>query len=126
MGAARFYQVISLIALIALTTACASKLPSSAETLLVQRLHAQKLVKINEMRRRTIGDFDYLGVFGSYEVMWGFESLYHPQVVLRKHHSDGDWSSAELFFGAGSLESLFTLSDAEFAKALRPWPHGKT
>jgi hypothetical protein len=122
MTVMRRSPVILLAALVTLTTACESKLPHSAQALLVQRLHAQKLVRINDLRRRTIDGFDYLGVFGTFEITWGFESWYHPQVILRKRHSDADWSGAELFFGAGSLDYLFTLSDAEFTKALQPWP----
>jgi hypothetical protein len=45
----------------ALTIGCVAKLPSSAETVLLRRLHAEKIIKIHELRHRTIGDFDYLG-----------------------------------------------------------------
>src|SRR6266567_5608716 len=122
MSVTRHFPLVLLAVLAVSTGACASRLPRSVEPLLLQRLHAQKIVKIHEVRRRTIDGFDYLGMFGTFEITWGFESWYHPQVILRKHHSDADWSGAKLFSGAGRIESLFTLSDAEFTKALRPWP----
>src|SRR4051812_25915547 len=108
MGVMRRIPIILLAALMTFTSACGSRFPHSAETLLVQRLHARKLIKINDMRHRTIDGFDYLGVFGTFEITSGFESWYHPQVILRKRHSNTDWSDAELFFGAGSMDSLFT------------------
>jgi hypothetical protein len=126
MSAARYFPLVLLAVLAASTSACAPRLPRSAEPLLLQRLQAQKILKVHEVRRRTIDGFDYLGVFGTFEITWGFESWYHPQVILRKRHSDADWSRAELFWGAGRIESLFTLSDAEFTKALRPWSREKT
>jgi len=125
MAAARF--LLALVALlVALASGYAAKLPSSAETLLLRRLHAQKIIKIHEVRGRTINDFDYLGLFATFEITWGFESWYHPEVILRKQHSDADWARAELFSSSKRIEPLFALSDAEFTKALRPWPSEKT
>jgi hypothetical protein len=125
MGIPRlFFALLALLA--GFTSGYASPLPSSAQPLLLRRLHAQKIVKIHEVRRRTIDGFDYLGLFGTFEITSGFESWYHPEVILRKRHSDADWSRAELFSGAQRIESLFALSDAEFTKALRSWPRDKT
>lgn len=113
---------LALAALLAVfASGCSSTLPASAEPLLLRRLHAQKIVTIHEVRRRTIDGFDYLGLFGTFEITWGFESLYHPEVILRKRHSEADWSKAELFLSSQRIEPLFSLSDAEFTKALTPW-----
>jgi hypothetical protein len=89
MAVARFLLVLFTLVL-ACASGCAANLPSSAETLLLRRLHAEKIIKIHEIRRRTIDDFDYLGLFATFEITWGFESWYHPEVVLRKRHSDAD------------------------------------
>ena len=121
MGASRF-PLLLVAVVVALASGCAAKLPSSAETLLLRRLHAEKILKIHEVHRRTIDDFDYLGLFATFEITWGFESWYHPQVILRKHHSNSDWSRAELFSSKQRIESLFALPDADFTKALTAWP----
>ena len=73
------------------------------------------------MRQRTVGEFDYLGLFATFEVNSAFETWYHPQIILRKKHSDPNWSQAEFFHSGKRLVDLFALPDAEFQKALTPW-----
>jgi hypothetical protein len=120
MAVTRF-AVSLLILLGAATCGCAGELPSSAEPLLLDRLHAEKILDVHEIKQRTIGAFAYLGLFATFEVNSSFETWYHPQVILRKRRSDPDWSKAELFHSRKRLIDLFALPDAEFQKALTPW-----
>ena len=110
-----------LTVLAAVTCGFAAELPSTAESLLLDRLHAKKIVEVHAVRRRTIGDFDYLGLFATFEVNSSFESWYHPEVILRKRRSGADWSQAELFQSRRRVIDLFGLPDNEFEKALTPW-----
>ena len=121
----RQFPVLLLFAVSATASACASRLPASAEPLLLRRLHAQKIIEIRDLRRRSIAEFDYLGFSGNFEINWGFESWYHPLVVLRKRRSDSDWSAADLFSSRPRIPELFQLPDSEFTKALIPWPPEK-
>jgi hypothetical protein len=99
------------------------RLPSSAEPLLLRCLHAQKIIKINEIRSRQINGYDYLGLFLTVEVTDNFEAWYHPGVILRKSRVGGDWAEADIFsFGDASLPQVFELSDQEFIARLHPWP----
>jgi len=115
------FPVAVLILLAAASYGSAGGLPSSAELLLLDRLHAEKIVEVHEVRQRTIGNFDYLGLFATFEVKSSFETWYHPQVILRKRRSDPDWSKAELFHSGERMIDLFALPDAEFPKTLTPW-----
>ena len=111
----------SLLVLFAVvTTVCASDLPRSAYPVLLKELHADKVLGADQIRRRTVHGFDYLGFQGSFEIPWGFEGVYHPEVVLRKRHRDSDWSKATLF-SCPSLKEAFRLPDKQFVRALSPW-----
>jgi|GEM_PF-4943241 len=122
MDATRIISATTLV-LVLFLTGCTARLPSSAEQLLVQRLGATKLFAVNELQYRTVEGFDYLGVFASFEVTSGFESLYHPVIVLRKKHSETEWSNADLFsIGSNKpLDAVFQLPEPEFKAALYPW-----
>jgi hypothetical protein len=120
MAASRIISVTTAVLVLSLT-GCTARLPSSAEQLLLRRLGATKLFAVNELKYRTVEGFDYLGVFASFEVTSGFEALYHPEIVLRKKHSEVEWSNADLFsIGSKSLASVFHLPDPEFIAALYP------
>jgi hypothetical protein len=111
----------SLLALFAIVTSVyASDLPRSAYPVLLKELHADKVLGADNIKRRTVDGFDYLGFQGEFEISWGFESVYHPEVVLRKRHSDSDWSKASVFSCPG-LNETFRLSDKQFVRALSPW-----
>ncbi len=124
MTASRIITATAVVFILFLA-GCSAKLPSSAEHLLVQRLGATKLFAVNELQDRTIEGFDYLGVFASFEVTSDFESLYHPTIVLRKKHSEADWSNADLFSIASTrpLQSIFELPQNEFVAILRRLPY---
>ncbi len=114
-----------LFCALALTSAHATddKLPPSVEPVLLKRLHAYSIVEVRDLRQRQIGDFDYLGFAGSFGIAWGFESIYHPLVVLRKKRTDADWSRAKLFtVHAPHIPTLFESSPSDFRAALTPWP----
>jgi hypothetical protein len=87
------------------SSGCTRGLPPSAETLVVRCLHAKKVVSSRETRQRTVGEFDYFGISITLEIDSSFENWYHSAVILRKQHSDKDWSRAELF----SHETLSTI-----------------
>jgi hypothetical protein len=121
MAASRIISVATVMVVLSLT-GCSDRLPSSAEQALLQRLGATKISSVHELRQRTVNGFDYLGLFATYEVPSGFEAFYHPKIILRKKHSDRDWSNADLFnIGTKSLESVFQLPEPEFIAALHPW-----
>ena len=101
---------------------CASQLPSSAHPVLLAELHAKQVLGADDLHRRTVGSYDYLGFQGHFEISWGFESVYHPEVVLRKRRSDKDWSKADVL-SCRDLDATFRLSDNAFARALSPWRH---
>ncbi len=108
--------------LISVAATCGSaEIPPSVESVLLRRLDAEKIIEVHDLRQRTIGEFDYLGLFATFEVNSAFERCYHPQVILRKKHSDPNWSQAEFFHSGKRLVDLFALPDAEFQKALTPW-----
>ena len=112
---------VTTVVLVLFLTGCAAKLPLSAEQLLVRRLGATSLFAVNELKYRTVEGSDYLGVFANFEITSGFESLYHPVIVLRKKHSEVEWSNADLFsIGSKSLASVFQLPEPEFKAALHP------
>ena len=67
MATARFPLALC-ISLAAATSGCAAKLPASAEALLLRHFHAQKIIAVHDVRRRTIDGFDYLGVFATFKV----------------------------------------------------------
>jgi hypothetical protein len=121
MASARF-SVALVMLIAAVASSNAGKLPVSAEPLLLHRLHAQKIIAVHEVRHRSIDGFDYVGLFGTFEVTWSFESWYHPEIILRKKRSDPDWSHAELFRSEQRIGPLFALPDDQFQKALVPWP----
>ena len=113
---------IGAIAMLA-SSGCTRGLPPSAETIVLRCLHAKKVVSSQETRRRTIGEFDYFGIGLTLEIDWGFESWYHPAVILRKQRSDKDWSRAELFSHETlSTSQVFDLPDDAFLRTLHPWP----
>ena len=114
------FMLVPLILVTAVSSGYAAELPDSAERLLLRLLHAQKIIAVHDLRRRTIDEFEYLGFFGTFEVNWSFESWYHPQVILRKTRTDADWSHAELFYSRQRIGDLFALPDAQFQKALVP------
>jgi hypothetical protein len=120
MAATRF-SVGLLILLAAATRSSAAELPPSVEPVLLRRLNAEKILEVHDMRQRTIGGLDYLGLFATFEANSAFERWYHPEVVLRKKHSDPKWSQAEFFHSRQRVVDLFALPDAEFQKALTPW-----
>jgi hypothetical protein len=104
-------------------TGCRQSIPPSAEPLLLRCLHAEKIVKVSEVRRRAIDGFDYTGIGLTVEVTWGFESWYHPAVIMRKPQAATDWGQADLFSCETlSIEQAFELSEPEFLKHLHPWP----
>jgi hypothetical protein len=119
MATARFPLALC-VSLAAVTSGCGAKLPVSAETFLLRHLHAQKIIEIHDVRRRTIDGFDYLGLFATFEVESNFEKWYHPEVILRKKHSDPDWSHAEVFSSRQRIADLFALPNAQFEQALFP------
>ncbi|MCA1660247.1 MAG: hypothetical protein LC642_06900 [Verrucomicrobiaceae bacterium] len=103
-----------------LQTGC-GRLPASAKVVLMQRLHASKIVEIRDVRHRSINGFDYLGVSGTFEIPGNWE-WYHTSVILRKGRSDADWSRAEMFSGITSVGPIIELSDHKFVEHLHPWP----
>jgi hypothetical protein len=114
--------IIGIVTTLALS-GCARGLPPAAETLVLHCLHAKKVVTSRETRQRSIGEFDYFGISLTLEVDWGFESWYHPDVILRKSRSDKDWSRAELFSSEDlSTTQVFDLPDDAFLRYLHPWP----
>jgi hypothetical protein len=119
MATARF-PLAFCMALAAATSGCAAKLPASAEALLLRHLHAQKIIALHDVRRRTIDGCDYLGLFATFEVESNFEKWYHPEVILRKKRSDPDWSHAEVFSSRQRIADLFALPNAQFEQALFP------
>jgi hypothetical protein len=110
---------------------CMSRLPRSAEPLLLRRVRAEKLIAIHDFRHRTIAGFDYIGCIATFEVTWGFEgrplpknsgsAWYQPEIILRKKHSDSDWSKADLFSSNKLPTTLFELTENEFIKDIEPW-----
>ena len=120
MAVTRF-SVALLISMAAATCGCAAQLPPSVEGVLLSRLDAEKIIEVHDVRQRTIGEFDYLGLFATFEVNSAFERWYHPMVILRKKRSDPNWSQAEFFHSRQRLVDLFALPDAEFQKGLTPW-----
>lgn len=117
MSAARFPLALC-IAMAAAMSGCARKLPGSAEALLLRHLNAQKIIKVHDVRHKTVNGFDYLGLFATFEVESNFERWYHPEVILRKKSSESDWSHAEVFFARQRMPDLFALPDAQFEQAL--------
>jgi hypothetical protein len=120
MAIARFFLAF-IISFATPTCSFRAELPASAESLLVHRLNAQKLLSVHEVRNRIVNEFEYLGVFATFEVDSNFETWYHPEVILRKRRSDAEWSQADLFHSRQRLADLFALPDLEFQKALTPW-----
>jgi hypothetical protein len=120
MAVTRF-SVALLISLAAATCGSAAELPPSVEQVLLNRLEAEKIIDVHDVRRRTIGEFDYLGLFATFEVNSTFERWYHPEVILRKKRADPNWLQAEFFHPRQRLVDLFALPDTEFQKALTPW-----
>jgi len=116
------FAVALLISVAAASYGSAAEIPPSVEPVLLRRLHAEKIIEVHDVRQRTIGEFDYLGLFATFEVNSAFERWYHPQVIVRKKHSDPNWSQAEFFHFGQRLVDLFALPDAKFQKALTPWP----
>jgi hypothetical protein len=115
--------VIIGAATILASTGCKRGLPPSATSLVLRCLHAKKVVESRETRQRTIGEFDYFGISLTLEIDSSFESWYHPDVILRKQHSDADWSHAELFSHETlSTIQVFDLPDDAFLRLLHPWP----
>jgi hypothetical protein len=114
----RAFAAVVLFAVV--TSVYASDLPRSAYPVLLRELHADKVLGADQIRRRTVDGFDYLGFQGSFEISWGFEGVYHPEVVLRKRHSDSDWSKATVL-SCPSLNETFRLPDKQFIRALYPW-----
>src|SRR5262249_26397788 len=113
----------SLLALFAIATSgYASDLPRSSYPVLLAELHAKQVLGAGDFRRRTVGSYEYLGFQGHFEISWGFESVYHPEVVLRKRRSDLDWSKADVL-SCPDLDATFRLPDNAFVRALSPWRH---
>jgi hypothetical protein len=96
------------------------ELPRSAEALLLERLHAKKIVDVHELQFQRRNYCDYLAVSVSLLVDGGFESVYHHSFVLRKELHDDDWSRAKLYRGAP--RGLHTMTDDEFTRSLREVP----
>jgi hypothetical protein len=69
---------------VAAATCGSAEIPPSVESVLLRRLDAEKIIEVHDLRQRTIGEFDYLGLFATFEVNSAFERWYHPQVILRK------------------------------------------
>ena len=113
------YSLFALFAIV--TSVYASDLPRSAYPVLLKELHADKVLGAYGVKRRAVDGFDYLGFQGEFEISWGFEGVYHPEVVLRKRHSDSDWAKAVVLSCRGSLDETFRLSDRAFIRALSPW-----
>ena len=111
-------SIALLISLAAATCVSADELPPSVEQVLLRRLDARKIIEMHDVRQRTIAQFDYLALFATFEINSAFERWFHPEVILRKKHSDSDWSQAELFSSRQRLADLFALPDDEFQKAL--------
>ncbi len=111
---------LPLVAWLLLASGCASRLPSSARPVLLTKLKANKILQVDDVQRRMIGGYDYMGVRASYEISWGFESVYYPVVILRKEHAKGDWSNAEIFLCSGDLERIFRWPEQEFLRAVVP------
>jgi hypothetical protein len=114
--------IIGMAAMIA-SGGCAPGLPPPAESLVLHCLHAKKVIDTRETRQRTIGEFDYFGISLTLEIDGSFESSYHAALILRKRHSDKDWSHAELFsHETFSTTQVFELPADEFLRHLHPWP----
>jgi hypothetical protein len=104
------------------TLASEDKLPPSAERPLLHQLRAVSVIEVHDLRQRRIGQFDYLGFAGEFSITWGFEGIYHPLVVLRRKHTDADWSKAKAFLvHAPEIPTLFASSESDFRRALGPW-----
>ena len=112
------YCLFALLGVV--SSVCASDLPRSAYPVLLAELHADKILGVDQIRRRTVDGFDYLGFQCSFEISWGSESVYHPEVVLRKRHLDSDWSKASVL-SCSSLDETFRLPAKRFVRALSPW-----
>src|ERR1044071_2620838 len=94
---------------------CRPAIPPSAEPLLLRCLRAERIISVDGVRRRSINGFDYFGAALTVEVTWGFESWYHPGVIMRRPHTATDWSQADLFSSEDlSIEQAFELSEREF------------
>src|ERR1700759_1202750 len=104
-------RLLAPILVIVFVTGCASRLPPSAQRGGVAGLHAGKVVLAENFKRRTVDGFDYVGFDGEFETSWSPEGNYQPEVVLRKRHSDSDWSRAAVLWCDKSLDEAFRLSD---------------
>jgi hypothetical protein len=82
MAITRF--AVALLISVAAATCGSAEIPPSVESVLLRRLDAEKIIEVHDLRQRTIGEFDYLGLFATFEVNSAFERWYHPQVILRK------------------------------------------
>lgn len=111
-----------LVLLVFVATVCASDVPRSAYPILLKELHAKEVLGGDSFHRRTVGVYDYLGFEGHFEIYWGFETVYHPEVVLRKRRSDPDWAKADVF-SCHDLNATFRLPDRAFVRELSPWRH---
>ena len=112
---------VALMISLAPLTLGSDQLPSSVETVLLGHLNAGKIIDVHDVRQRTVGEFDYLGLFATFEANSGFEKWSHQQVILRKKHLDANWSQAQFFHSGRRLADLFALTEPEFQKALTPW-----
>jgi len=102
-------------------TGCRRSISPSAERLVLRCLGAEKIVEVRDVRRRTINGFDYNGVALTVEVTSGFESWYHPAIIMRIRHNSSDWAKADLFSCEDlSIQQAFELSEPEFLKHIHP------
>ena len=95
-------RVVSLpLVCLLLVCACraqvAPELPPSAKQRLAAELEAKDIRDIDVLLYRRRAFVDYLGIQAGFAVSWWWESAYRHAYVLRKKHSDPDWSKADLF-----------------------------
>ena len=96
------------------------QLPVTAEKLLIEHVHAERITYISQLAFRRVSGFDYLGVQAGFKITWSFESVVHYVLVLRKKTTDADWSNAELFDSKLPVGTLLGSPDNEIPAFLVP------
>ena len=89
--------LVCLVLVYACAVQVAPELPPSAKQRLATLLEAKDIRDVDFLIYRRESAFDYLGIQAGFEVAWWWESVFRHGYVLRKNHSDTDWSKAELF-----------------------------
>jgi hypothetical protein len=99
------------------------RLPPSAKACLQTGLHTDAIGDIQEVTYRRISNFDYLGLLCEYSRSW--TSSQRGRFVLRKPHSEPNWSKAVIFAPDVDIPRLFRLPSRQFRLEVeRPLPPG--